>query len=571
MGVKIGIDVVTAAAITGGGPTQAITGALDGQTPKAVIVLAGRCVTLGTQIAGAAFSIGFCDGTNQFCNSFASDDNVTATSASADTARRFDNGKLVQLMTTNVTAAAIDGEAALSSVSANTLTLNWTTLPTTAIQVVVIFLYGEDLQAAVGTISIPSVQDTGTTVTGLAFAPNAVLFATALNAYAANGNVQGEIGAMGVANLVGATITQAALGWTCRDGAASTTTVGSTYFADNRCMARMSATAGGTGSLVSSGELTAFTADGFTVTTRDGASPIVAQYLALNTGRHRTWVGFPLLGTNSTGNKSVTTIGWKPGSLFVCGSIVTVTDTVRDNSEAVHYSMGAARIGAEASCQYEYKDAAASTRTRSLTSAKLVVLPDDAGAIDWSATLVSFDSGGFTVNVDDAGTNALAWLFAIEAPASTPEERRRLRGVGQLRPRLGHVLARGARHATPLRSLRTPQEQRQAAIHVRVYTTSSKSGKAGQRGGYSRAGAGVARIQRPTPTIGTKGAVAHFGATLREIGRFRRAALARVRSRVPEWIIPEEAAPIPNPVEGVMKGRLSGPGLVRGKISSGGL
>jgi hypothetical protein len=409
------VDVVTVAAITGGGPTQTITGNLGGQTPKAVIIYATRCVTVGTIIDGGMLSVGMTDGTNQFVNSWVAEDGV-ANNANYHTNRRFDSAKLVQICDT-AGAGVLDGEASFSSFGANTVTISWNDLPSTAVQLVVVFFYGSALSAAVGQITASSTQDLSATVSGLAFAPNALLFATALNAYAAGGTTATDSASIGVAVTQGGTITQSGLGWVNRDGGGTTATVGSTMLRNDACMARLSVTAGGTGSLVASYDVTSFTNDGFVMFTRVGSSPVVAMYLALNTDGQRVWVGNPSLTTSSTGDKAITSPGWKPTALFMCGTAINTINTQADDTQATHVSIGVATASSQASASYEVKDAVANSDTRCLVQSKIVAVPDDVGTIDWSGSITTFDATGFTLNVDDASAaDRLVWAFAIEQP-----------------------------------------------------------------------------------------------------------------------------------------------------------
>jgi len=413
------IDVVTAAAITGGGPTQTITGSLGGLTPKAVIIYATRGVTVGTIIDGAMLSVGMTDGTNQFVNSWVAEDGAS-NGAGYHTNRRHDNAKLVQINDT-AGAGVLDGEASFSSFSANSVTISWNNLPSTAVQLVVVFFYGTGMNASVGTVTAPAAVDTSVTATGVPFQPTAVLFASGINGYAAGGSTATSAGSLGVAALVNGSIVQSTLGWLDRDTGGTTSTVDTTMIRNDTCLARLQITAGGTGSILSTGDLTAFTPDGFTLFTRTGSSAIVSMYLALETGVQRVWVGNPALTTSTTGDKTITSPGWQPTALFMCGSIITSVNSQRDNSEATHLSIGVATASSQASASYQVEDGSGTSDTRCLVDSKIAVLPDDGGTVDWSGSLTTFDPTGFTINVGDASDagsarDCLVWAFAIEQP-----------------------------------------------------------------------------------------------------------------------------------------------------------
>lgn len=407
--VRVAIDVVTVAANTTSG-IQNIALSLGGATPKGVLIFAGRGITLGTLADGACISVGMCDGTNQRVAVGFAEDNVAT--GNADTGRRFDSGKIVQICVAGT--EALDGEAGFSSFSADNVAIDWTDPPTTAIQLIVVAFYGDIVQCYVNSYAGAIVENDPVTITGIPFTPRAAFFASALNGFSAGGSAQNLALSFGaVAFDDDGTILQGGTGLFANDRRAVSTSC-TNIIRNDSILQRMSATLG-VGNEDVRHEVTARTADGFVVTTRDSAPLAMAgAFFAIYTGKQRAWVGVQAIGTDSTGDKPLS-IGWKPQALFAVGTGIQTVNTIASSpGQAAHVSVGACRTGSAGQVAFEAEDAVGTSDTRSLASTKLIVIPDDAGTINWSAVLTSFDAAGATVNVDDAGSSCFALFFALE-------------------------------------------------------------------------------------------------------------------------------------------------------------
>lgn len=418
-GAQCDYDVFTVAMNTATG-TQDLVGDCGGKTPKGYIVLATRGTTMDTSVAGAMISIGAGDASG----------NVRLTScmiehgaliAAANSGRRQNNANLIQVLTTG--DETVDGEAAFSSVSADTLTINITDAPTTAVQLEVWLFYGDTLLAHVDQIATSAIEDVSVTETGVPFRPRALIafgatgapssatsarFAFGVCAFNADGTVQGQCG----------------MPFFDRNLPTLRTACGGGFRSDTMLQRII---VDGTGVLTEEGryEVVGSTADGFTITTRGSATAgLTIGYLALYTGNLRAWAGQVSIGTNSTGNKSITDPGFRPRFLACLGSKqATVNTYVSDAAQTIHYGIGAAANGGSACANVHAVDnATPNSDTRSLSSSKLMEIMDGNVAsptMDWDATLVSFDSTGFTVNVGTASSaDRLVGFLALEAGVS---------------------------------------------------------------------------------------------------------------------------------------------------------
>lgn len=408
-------DVVLQAARTTAG-LQAITGACGGARPVAVEVWTTRAQTLELATSGACLSVGFADMLSQRVAVGMAQNGQAF--GSARTGRRFDSGKLVQLCA--ATSEAVLGEASRHSLSENTLVLEWTTPPTTPIQLLVVFYFGTGILAKVGEYA-GAVGIGGTAVvTGLGFKPRVVKLASALNPFSIGGsNAASDRLAYGVATVADdGTFQQLSVATMNRNnGGASATACGSAL-SSQRILQRISTdTTGTTITLECEHEFTAVSSDGFTITNRVGTFNLTGAYLALYTGSLRAWAGEPALAVSAAGVKSVTTPGWKPGALFSWATGQTVDNDQTATNQASHLSLGAAASPArQGSVAYQVRDNVATSATRSAASAKLVLELSDTGGVLYSALLDSFTASGFDVNVDGAGaSDFLAVMLALEA------------------------------------------------------------------------------------------------------------------------------------------------------------
>ena len=191
MAGDVKVAVVSGAAPTGGG-NQSFVGPVGFGTPKAAMFLATKDTSDdATSAAHVCISIGFTDGTNQFVESGQAEDN----SASEDTNRGPMNDQVVGLLTTT---GAIDGEAAFSSFTDRTVTINWGNAPSGAYLITCVMFGGDDLSAVAGSV-LQSTSVGGTAVATTNIDQDLILFASTgsatFDAHSSNGNIFISFGA----------------------------------------------------------------------------------------------------------------------------------------------------------------------------------------------------------------------------------------------------------------------------------------------------------------------------------------------------------------------------------------
>lgn len=416
-------DVFTVAMNTSIG-TQALVGDCGGKTPKGGVVIATRATAVGdTPVHGALLSLSLWDASGNVCT-VANMAETGAAVAAANAGRSQDDTNIVQILATD--APTIDGEAAFDSVSADTLTIDITDAPTTAVILEVWLFYGDTLEAHVGQLAASAIVGTEVTETGIPFTPRALFALSAPGGFAAGlaNNARGSFGVCAFNEAVGgseAVQGQCGMALFVRDTPTATSATGGGFRTDSM-LQRI--TVSGTGVLSEEAryEVTGLTSDGFKVTTRAGANGTAIGYLALFTGKLRAWVDNPSLGLTSVGAKSITDTGFRPRFLACLGSRQTTDNAYVSDSQSLHFGVGAAVSGAQASASFHTQDQATpNSLTRGTLDDTLMTIVTTVGgeAIDWAATLISFDSTGFTVIVLPAsGADRQVGFLALEDGSS---------------------------------------------------------------------------------------------------------------------------------------------------------
>lgn len=534
----VGYDVVTVAANTSTG-VQTITGSCGGRTPKAAVIFAGRGSTLGTAVNGAMFSAGITDGTNHRMLAFMSDNGQAF--AVHDTGGQKANDQLVQTLT--ATDETVNGVADFDSFSANSLAIDWTDAPPVAYLLTVLLIYGDDLLATVvGLNSSTSVGGTAT-VSSLAFRPRALIGLGAIGGFAAAAvtHIRFSIGVAAFQD--DGTIQQAStplyeldtpslLGTSCAAGIRTDAFLG-----------RLEVDSSDAFTEEAWYELTAVSDTGFTLTTRNAALGITLGCIALYTANSRAWVGVPSLDTSSAGTHSITSPGWRPQALMALATGLATNNAHAKDATTLHWSLGVATASTQTCSGVTSDDNEATSDTRAVTSSKIAEILNDVGGIEWDATLAGFTATGFDVTIGTASASSrkvafLAfeedrkdhnWLGPHARAASQP------RGVT---PRHGFDLggrAQGAGGAVSAATAARGQPGRATPRHGQAL-----GGKTPQAPGQ---GQGFWKI----------------------LTRFRLDRLRRMRWK-PKEEEPEPPIGVPR-IEQSPKGRVSGPGALRGRVS----
>lgn len=412
-------DVFTIAMNTSLG-TQDLVGDCGGKTPKGGVILASRATGVGnTPVSGAMISASVWDASGS-CRLVSCMAEHGALIAAANSGRR-QASTIVQVLTT--TTEAVDGEAVFSAVSANTLTIDITDAPTTDVILEVWLFYGDSMQCFVDNFAASATQDASVTETGIPFAPKALIALSAVGGFATSAtSARHSIGfcAFNDDNTVQG---QVGMCFFDRNLPTLNTACGGGFRVDSM-LQRITVDVSGNLTEEARYQVTAGTADGFTVKTLAGSNGTNIGYLAIHTGKLRAWVGSPSLGLTSVGSKSITDPGFRPRFLACLGSRQNTEDAYVSNSEAIHFGVGAAvgsGVGEQASvCFHCLDQSSPSTNTRSLSDATLMSIVTTVGGggpmVDWSFTITSFDSTGFTgIVLPTSGADRQVGFLALEA------------------------------------------------------------------------------------------------------------------------------------------------------------
>jgi len=376
-------------------------------TPKAAIFKIGGGITAGTNVATAREGWGITDGTTSRAFSCFSQNNQ----ATSNTGGRIDTTTVIYF---NTVAGAVGAEASFNSWITDGVRINIDTVAAAAFIVEVTFVYGDDVSCSVKELTGSGSVNGTASVTGLSFAPTMVMAWSSINAFAADTAFNTSQISLGVSTLTAGSILQGCYALHDRDNVALSSHAGGAG-RTNRIAQAIAVSAVGAATDNGSLELTAFNSDGATFTTRDVATAIPTMQLLIGTGTVPVWCGWLDIGTTSTGNKARTDPGWRPKFLGAIGSSLEATDTIGGGTlVSGHYSDGSGDLTATQAFTYQTEDNFTPTDTRSVTSSDLIRVLDNAGGIFWSATLVSFDTRGFTVNVTSAaGTAKYSFYYAI--------------------------------------------------------------------------------------------------------------------------------------------------------------
>lgn len=406
MAVNVGLVRVSANTSTG---TQDITKSGFG-TPKAAIFIVNKATTDGSNAASMNMSYGAATGaSNEWCITGNSKDNVGTT----ETKR---SGRTTRCIRIDVDGTVVvDGDALFTSFITDGVRIDWQTAPSAAWLVTVILLGGTDLTAKADNVNLGNSLDNLIDVTTVGFESD-VLFAACQGSLAADANGSGYEPSMGLIHNNGAgTIRQRCGAWNY--------TVGN---AISRGYARVTETYGimeiTTSATVDwGGDFSDFDSSGFSVTTKiAGANNVELYYLALNFGGvNDSWVGTHDTPT-STGNDSLTAIGFKPQLIFEIMSQTEAIDTANANTAlAGAFGLSVYTTSDEFSASVLNDIDLSTTDTNSSTDSLAVELQDDTGTLDLEATLVSFDATGDTLNWTSVDANAKKFFrLALEENAA---------------------------------------------------------------------------------------------------------------------------------------------------------
>ncbi len=384
---QVRIQAMRAAAITGGGPTQDFTISGFG-TPKAALFIVTNATADNIRADHAILGMGATDGSTSLAVSGRNED--AALTSRANKARG--TGDVIYFLNTG--ADTLDGEAQFSAWITDGVRISWSNLPTNAVLVTVILFAGEDLSAKVGSVTSSATIGNSVAVTGVGFQPHQLI------GFGGQGTFDDSITdhsrlQFGICDN-GGSIVQMGYSIEGRDGVADANVCASAW-SETYWMRRVQSDALGSVELQGAMEVTAFDADGFTVTTRLVASSFTAGFLALRYGSGKHWVG-RIDAPTSTGTQATTAPGFKPGAVY---AIITGTDAAADtgieNTQSGDIAFGIATSNGQFSNGIDQEDGALDANTGSTSDDTFIHERDSLGN-NVIANLQSFDATGFTNN-----------------------------------------------------------------------------------------------------------------------------------------------------------------------------
>lgn len=389
MGVRF--EVVQSAAPTSSG-TQDFTFAGFG-TPKAAILIINNASVSGVDISDAVIGIGLTDGVRQFATCGISQNGV----GTANTFSHITNSGCILLLESS--AGGIDGEASFDSWITDGLRINWSDAPISGVLVTAVLINGTDLSAYVGDFTSAAATGNSVDITAPNFQPDQLIILSAGPISTYNNSISDMHVSIGFVDN-GGSIVQCSANEFSNDAA----TLGDTR--DN-----ISSIYGASTVIGSDIEISGFDAQGFSAFTRTVAGGFKYPYLALAySGAVSHWVGI-INSPIATGNQSVTTPGFKPQFVMHCPNAVATIDGDRttDSTGAGTISAGVFTATDAFITSIEDQDTADPMRARSSTYSLPVKYDSGLGTNLHTATFVSFDPSGWTLNYSVANATTRKW------------------------------------------------------------------------------------------------------------------------------------------------------------------
>jgi hypothetical protein len=413
MGVTIATTRVACNTATG---DQTITTAdLGSLTPKAAMFICSKGVTDGTAAADAALCMGATDGTNQRVASVFSEDNE----ATSDCAYRGATDEVVMIIDD---VGNVDGEANFKNFTSNGVVITWGDAPAAAYLLTVIFFAGTDLSAHVNEFTSSAIADGEVDVTDPGFEPDQVIVFAHRGAF-------NDTAAQACSPTIGfcdngVSVVQGSINMAELNGQAACTMFAISR--NDRVCQNINASGAG---LYGDIELASFDASGFSSFTRRIADNTVG-YLALAFGgAAEHWVG-TITSPTSTGNDAQTGPGFTPQFVMIAPSFIVAEDTLEEDGDAGSYGIGVFDGDDEYCTSIAMEDAQGTMDTQSLSDDTAINLPLDDGGAGFTASFVSFDANGWTLNFSATDGTARQWVaLAIGEESAAAGQPMSLRGT----------------------------------------------------------------------------------------------------------------------------------------------
>ncbi len=402
----ISTAVARAAANTSTGNQDITTADFGGGTPKACIVMYNEATADGTAIDNARMGIGFATGSsNRGCAAWNMEHGQTTT----DNSGVLNTDAVIQTYELGKTST-IDAEADFVAFVADGIRINWSNAPTAASLITVILFGGSDLSAFASSTALVDTDNNAIDEAGVGFQPD-IVFGLSMQ----ETNVQSH----GPINF--------GVGWD--NGGASVHRCVSQYHKNGVTTSDPSGVLATTGAVNAKFrttaedwylELSAFDSSGFTSTNRSGgANSCSWVWLALKFGGTESVHLGTYTTPTATGNDAETGPGFVPQMVIMGVSGSEVVDTHYDDNRGGTQGIAAFTPDAGFCNTTSEEDAVTTTNTQSLSDNLPLNVPDDDGTAETTASFVSMDASGFTLNYSAApGTAKLYWMLSIEEEAA---------------------------------------------------------------------------------------------------------------------------------------------------------
>ena len=389
---------ITRVACDTSGGTQVITADLGGATPKAALFTVTNCTTDGTPANDLIWCYGFTDGTHEHCLAYFDENGVSP----SNTRREGFSDRCIQIM--NQFGGLTAGVGHISNFTADGVEVTWSTTPTASYLLTTTLFAGDTLQAHVGHLTTGPLVDTPT-YSSAGFAFNAGIFATP--ARSLDGGTSTDVGSIGFCD---GDLNQAAIG--PYHGNSQNPTLLANAISENAIVTSNPM------SIRYTFEVVSITSAGFTHhTTLTTADDVIFLLLSYGKGVKVGITDVPA----TTGNWSVSGLGFNPSLLLQLTSLCQSVDTTEASTKAGAYGWSVATDVAEYSDAVYSRDNTATSNAKSVSNASLELLNDD-GSTAVTGSFSGFNNDGWTYNLTNTTGSKWVYLaFEGEAVVSLPE------------------------------------------------------------------------------------------------------------------------------------------------------
>ena len=403
--IIVGMDQ-QAAATAGGTQTFSDSTKFGGKTPKAAMFYVTSALTAGTPADQAIWSHGACDAVAQWASTNKSEHGQSST----DTDGR---GVTDECIIINDLATGVDGEAAFSSFSADSVAVAWGNAPAAGYLITCVMFGGNDLEVDVGTVVLGT-EDTEANITDPGFEPDLVIIGF-------NGQAWDDVNSLqwrnniGFVQNTGVGINQRALFQKIGDGDSRANT--ECFMSAIRCAGQIAG-----GGLTWAVECSNFDSGGFSLTPRSGDSGgDEIGWLALKTGDNGVWVG-SVTPPTSTGDGVETGPGFVPQFVMLGMSQLPTEDAGVAGADGGTFGVSVFTDDQEFSISAQTEDNSNTSDTQSAVDTNAVFLEQDDGSAGFAATgpsgTGSFDALGWTLDFSAVEGSTCRWIgLAIEESA----------------------------------------------------------------------------------------------------------------------------------------------------------